>query len=366
MKLFLTISFLLIYTITYSQTKYAPMDFYSFLLPYSTRSLSLGGAGTALNADASAINHNPARLSLINEKTNYSIDTYSLPTTSNKFISAKYVYNKGINSIGFAINGFAQGTIKQVSEAGGTRPITLPSEYKMSVADAIMLSDNSSIGININYINRTKLMYTNILGASGITGGIGFIKKTTLSTSTDNELLTGVSIENIGGKSIDGFYKPTVLSLGTSFMHGYNENTSTTLPFLFGIELSKLMIPSLPIYDSVGTIVKGRNPNDVTGGAIFTNLFDDPYKKNIQKWRIQLYSEMILIPELLVRTGYSYENTIVGNRNFFTVGVGYALVKDKDIYNLDLGLVIPTKSDLNNLYNNVFSISFKYKTGYKW
>lgn len=356
----------MLYLSVYTQNQYAPISYFSFSLPNSTRSLSLGGAGVALNADASAINHNPARLSLINEKINYSIDTYNILATESKFISARYVYNKSNNSIGLGINGYNLGSINQISEAGGARNITLPSEYKISIADAIMLSDNSSIGININYINRTKLMYSNDLGTRGIVGGIGYIQKTTLSTSKDNELLTGISIENIGGKNKDGYFMPTVLSIGTTLLKGYNESSTTKLPFLVGIEFSKLLVPSLPIYDNTGKIIKGRNPNDVSTAALFSTLFDDPYKKNLEKWRIQLFSEMILIPELMLRTGYSNENTIIGNRNFLTLGLGYALVKEKDIYNLDFGYIIPTSMDTNNLYKNVFSISFKYKTGYKW
>ncbi len=354
----------------FAQTKYAPLGFSSFTLPQSTRSIGLAGAGTALSADASAINLNPARLSLIDEKVNFSLDTYTIPalatTNTSKYVSLKYVYNQSYNSFGIGINSYSLGDINQVSETGGTRTISLPNEYKISIADAMLITDNSSIGISFDYINKTQLLYSSIPGTSSLMGAIGYIQKHTLSESKDRELLTGVALENIGSKTRDGYFLPTTLSIGTTFMQGYNDHTGTKFPFLIGIELSKLLVPSLPIYDSVGNITKGRDPKNIAGISTILNSFlDDPYKKNLQKWRVQLYSEINLIPEFALRTGYSYENTIVGSRNFFTVGAGYTFIKDNDIYNIDLGYIIPAAPN-GILYKNIFSLSIKYKMGAKW
>jgi Type IX secretion system protein PorV len=368
----LTISFLLLVIFVYSQTNYAPIAFNSFLFPSSTRSIGLGGAGTALSADASAINLNPARLSLIDEKVNFSLDSYTFPSiksnNNSKYVSAKYVLNKKNNSLGIGINSYSLGEINQVSEAGGSQAISLSNEYKISIAESLLITDKSSIGISIDYINKNKLLYSSIPGISSIMGAIGYLYKTSLSKKADRELMSGVTIENIGAKTKDGYFLPTTFSIGTTYMQGYNEITTTTFPFFLGVEFSKLLVPSLPIYDTDGKITKGKDPRDISGvGTIFQSFFDDPNGKNLDKWRVQIYSEINLLPEFSIRTGYSTENKVVGNRNYFTIGLGYVYKNDKDLYNLDLGYIIPTdNSQLGNLYKNVLSFSLKYKMGSKW
>ena len=193
----LTISLLLVVIFVYSQTNYAPIAFNSFLLPSSTRSIGLAGAGTALSADASAINLNPARLSLINEKINFSLDTYTLPSiksnNNSKYVSAKYVLNQKNNSLGIGINSYSLGEINQVSEAGGSRGISLSNEYKISLAESLLITDKSSIGISIDYINKNKLLYSSIPGISSVMGAVGYIQKTNLSKNADRELMTGIA-----------------------------------------------------------------------------------------------------------------------------------------------------------------------------
>ncbi len=370
MKNIFIITLSLISILGYSQAKYAPIAFTSFTFPQSTRSIGLGGAGTALSPDASAINLNPARLSILDDKINISLDSYIIPAFSNgnlsKFTSLKYVYNKEYNSIGIGLNSYSLGDINQVSESGEISKISLPDEYKISIADAINLSNNTSIGISIDYLNKPQLLYSNVPAISNVMGGIGVINKTTLSSINDQELLSGIAIENLGALSKDGYFLPTTFSAGSTFMQGYNDKTNTSVSYLIGIEFSKLLVPSLPIYNSDGSIIKGTDPNSLTGIKSITNsFFDDPYGKNLAKWRVQLYSEINLLPQFSLRTGYSYENIKVGNRNFFTLGAGYEYIKELDNFNIDIAYIIPT-NNISNIYKNIFSLSIKYKMGSRW
>jgi hypothetical protein len=364
------ITLLLISILGYSQTKYAPIAFTSFTFPQSTRSIGLGSAGTALDPDASSINLNPARLCFIDEKINISLDSYIIPTLSNgnisKFTSLKYVSNNNYNSIGIGLNSYTLGEINQVSDYGDVTKISLPDEYKLSIADALFLSKNTSIGISIDYLNKPKLLYSNIPGISNFMGGVGLLNKTILSSSNDQQLLNGIAIENIGTLSKDGYFLPTTFSFGSTFMQGYNDIINFRSSYLIGIEFSKLLVPSLPIYDNEGNIIKGTDPNKISGiKSIANSFFDDPYGKNLAKWRVQIFSEVKLIPTLSLRSGFSYENIKVGNRNYFTLGAGYQYKNEFDNIDMDIAYIIPT-NNISNIYKNIFSLSLKYKMGTRW
>jgi hypothetical protein len=362
--------FLLIISISLNaQTKYAPIAFTSFTFPQSTRSIGLGAAGTAITPDASSITLNPARMILIDDEKNISLDTYVLPSLSrgnvSKYLNLSYIYNHDFNSFGISLKSYSLGDINQVTDDGEISKISLPDEYKITVADAMKLTKNTSIGISIDYLNKPQLLYSNVPGTSFVMGGLGVINKTFLSRLNDQELLTGMAIENMGALTKDRYFLPTTLSLGGTFMQGHNNATNKS-KYLFGVEFSKLLVPSLPIYDSEGKILKGTDPNSLTGIQAITNsLFDDPYGKNLAKWRIQLYSEYYFLPQFSFRTGYSYENIIIGNRNYFTLGAGYQYKNDVDNFNIDLAYVIPA-NNLINIYKNIFSFSIKYKLGSRW
>ena len=351
-----------------AQTGYAPTNYNFAFYPQETRSLSLASAGTALNADMSSININPARMGLFNEKNSYSFDTYKIPSISNNayFSSLKYILATGNNSLGASINYFSPGNYQYVSETGGMDFNTKPSEYKITIANARQLTDNSYIGISFNYLKRSRLPQSNINAVNTMAGDIGYVQRFTFKKGNDQQILTGFTLQNIGSKTSDGNFPPTNLSIGTTYLDGYSDENSVLYPFLIGIQFDKLLVPSLPIYNVDGTISVGVDPNTLSGiGSTFGSLFDDPMNKDLAKWRIHTYTEVILENIFTIRSGYSYENPNIGYRSYISLGGGFKWIKDESKYNIDFGILIPTDKT-QNPYNNVFSVSFNIKYGNRW
>jgi hypothetical protein len=359
---------LLITTTLKAQTGLAPVNYKLTYFPVETRSMSLGASGTSLNGDMSAINNNPARMGLFIEKNSYSFDTYKLPSISPSayYTSLKYILSKGNNSFGTSINYFTPGNYEYVSEGGGSLNTPRPAEYKVTLSDAIQIAKNSYIGASFNLLGRSKLPMSNQNSINSIAADLGYLQRFTFKKGNDDQILAGITLQNIGSKTNDGKFIPTNLSISSTYLKGYTDDNIVATPYLLGVQLDRMMVPSLPIYNIDGTILKGNDPNTLSGlGSIFSSLFDDPYNMNLTKWRVQTYGELILNNMIALRGGYSYENPIVGNRKYITLGTGIKWINNDSKYNLDMAIILPTNT-VQSVYSKIISISLNIKYGNRW
>ncbi|MCZ2338555.1 MAG: PorV/PorQ family protein [Chitinophagales bacterium] len=137
------------------------------------------------------------------------------------------------------------------------------------------------------------------------------------------------------------------------------------------LELSKLMVPSVPIYkrdsltneiiygdDGKPVILKGMDPNRNVIAGMFSSLWDSPagFEGEMSEFTIASGAEYWYNNLFRAAFGFFYEPRVSGNRQYFTLGAG---VRYK-IFGLDFSYLIPTVQR-NPLEHTVrFTLSFNF------
>jgi hypothetical protein len=150
----------------------------------------------------------------------------------------------------------------------------------------------------------------------------------------------GAVISNIGGKINYGrgaFYIPTNLKVGG----GLNYKIDAHNQFNFLVDLNKLLIPTPPLRDNNGVIVKGRDP-ETTGviSGILGSFNDAPdgFKEELREFTVSTGVEYWYNNFFAIRGGYFMESSMKGGRKYATTGLGFKI----NNYQLDLAYLIPT------------------------
>ena len=151
---------------------------------------------------------------------------------------------------------------------------------------------------------------------------------------------------------------------GTINLDSYNKLT-------FTIDLNKLLVPTPPIYYSVGEInakgdtVKtalkeikaGKDPTNLSvPAAIFQSFYDAPggFSEELKEITYSLGAEYWYNNQFAIRGGYFHENASKGNRKYYTVGAGFRMSG----FTIDFSYLMPVKQN-NPLARTLrFSLSF--------
>ena len=162
---------------------------------------------------------------------------------------------------------------------------------------------------------------------------------------------------------------PTTLRFGTGLKMDLNEYNS--LAFMF--DITKLLVPTPPVYDSVGGILYGMDDNVSVMAGIIQSFYDAPgYDKNgigngpfmeeLSEYNWALGVEYWYNNVFAVRGGYFNEAALKGNRKYFTLGAALKY----NVFGLDVSYLIPIGSTVgvspleNTLrFNLTYSISAK-------
>jgi hypothetical protein len=112
-----------------------------------------------------------------------------------------------------------------------------------------------------------------------------------------------------------------------------------------------LLIPTPPLRDNNGTIVRGRDP-EKTGviAGIFGSFSDAPdgIKEEFREITLSAGVEYWYNNFFALRGGYFIENKAKGGNKYLTTGLGFKI----NNYNLDLAYLVPTSqgSPLSNTW----------------
>jgi hypothetical protein len=282
-------------------------------------------------------------------------------------------------AVGASLRYFSLGDITFTDNNGNTIGQYNPNEFAIDAGASLKLSEYWSGGVAFRFIYSNLTLGQNVQGAAtnpGLAGAgdIGFFFQ-----NPDKKLFKkpvtwrfGVSITNIGNKikysdvQANGDYIPINLRLGTSNTIQIDDYNKFTL----SVELSKLMVPSVPVYDrdSNGVIqygpdgkpilVAGMDPNRNVIAGMFSSLWDSPrgFYGEILEFTIATGVEYWYNNLFRAAAGFFYEPRVSGNRQYFTVGAG---VRYK-IFGLDFSYLIPTVQR-NPLEHTVrFTLSFNF------
>eukprot|EP01037_Dinobryon_pediforme_P008669 gene8669-8761_t len=266
-----------------------------------SRSGAMGEAGVAISPDVNANYWNPAKLAFLENDNDVSI-SYSpwLRQDASQNDLGTYSPNE------FAING----------------------------SYARKFGEDFSLALTAGFIhsNLSNAFFSTGTGAQAKAGnalaaGVSlFYTKPTQEFGSDAIFSFGTNISNIGSKisyADNGpkYFLPANLKIGianTVNLDDYNQLT-------FALDFNKLLVPTPPILDANGNIVKGTSDNVSVPAGIFGSFTDAPggFSEELQEITISPGLEYWYNRLFAVRAGYFYENPNKGGSHYLTLGVGF-------------------------------------------
>ncbi|MNX88278.1 hypothetical protein D3C86_1202410 [compost metagenome] len=241
------------------------------LITPQARSGAMGNAGVALDADANASSINTAAMAFLPERTLGASVTYSpwlkslVPDMSLSYLSGYYRFNER-NTIGVSLRYFSIGNVQFTDNNSQSIGVFNPNELAFDVSYARSFGPDFSLGGSVRYI-YSDLFSGQSVGGTQVEAGqaiavdvSGLYKREGTLFGEPMIWSAGANISNIGTKisysaSKTPYFLPANLRLGTAFTFLKDDNR-----FTFALDLNKLMVPTQPIYDENGNIVKGKDP----------------------------------------------------------------------------------------------------------
>jgi len=303
-----------------------------------SRSGAMGDAGVAITPDVNANYWNPAKLAWLQEDDAVSL-SYSpwlrqlVPDISLSYLSYAHRLDDR-NTIGASLRYFNYGTIQFRDQNQNDLGTYSPNEFQLTGSFARKFGEEFSLGLTAGFVhsNLSNAFFSTGTGAqakagNALSAGVSlFYTKQTQEFGTDAIFSFGTNISNIGSKisySNDGpkYFLPANLKIGaanTVNLDDYNQLT-------FTVDFNKLLVPTPPILDSAGNIVKGKTDNVSVPTGIFQSFSDAPngFSQELQEITISTGIEYWYNQLFALRAGYFYENPHNGNSHYLTLGVGF-------------------------------------------
>ncbi len=335
-----------------------------------SRAGGMGDIGVATSPDANSQHWNAAKYSFIADDFGISMSYTPWLRSLVDDISISYLagykkFKKG-QAFGASLRYFSLGNITFTNIQGGTIKDFRPNEFALDASYSMLFTDGFSGAITLRYI------YSNLTG--GISSGnstthpgnavaadlsLYYTKNISLGGRPSN-MSYGLQVSNIGSKisytdDSESNFIPTNLRLGGTITYNIDDYNS----LMFGTDLNKLLVPTPPLYDSVGNIIAGKDPNVSPITGIWQSFSDAPggAKEEFREITWSFGTEYWYNKRFALRTGYFYEHATKGNRKFFTVGVGLKL----NVFQMDFAYLLPMQQT-NPLANTLrFSLLFDFK-----
>jgi hypothetical protein len=300
-----------------------------------SRSGAMGDAGVAISPDVNANFWNPSKLAFLESNDALSL-SYSpwlrhlVPDISLSYLSYAHKIDER-NTLGASLRYFNYGSIPLADENANQQGNYTPNEFSLDVSFARKFGDNFSLGLTARYIhsNISSVAFATNAGQATKAGN-AFAADVSLyyraPYGDGNTFAFGTNISNIGTKigfSDVGqkYFLPTNLKIGVANTWKLDE----TNEFTAALDLNKLLVPTPPIRDADGNIIKGHD-NDVSVPAgIFQSFGDAPggFSEEIKEITLSPGVEYWYNKQFAVRAGYFYENPMKGGRHYVTMGVGF-------------------------------------------
>lgn len=321
-----------------------------------SRSGAMGDAGVAISPDVNATYWNPAKLVFLQSDNAVSL-AYSpwlrqlVPDISLSYLSYAHRIDDR-NSIGASLRYFNYGTIQFRGSQEQDLGTYSPNEFAINGSFSRKFGDEFSLALTAGFVhsNLSNSFFATgndpqIRAGNALMAGVSlFYTHQTQEFGTDGTLNFGTNISNIGSKisySANGpkYFLPANLKIGianTINLDDYNQLT-------FTIDFNKLLVPTPPIVDTAGNIVKGKSDNVSVPQGIFQSFSDAPggFSEELQEITISPGIEYWYNQVFALRTGYFYENANKGGAHYFTMGVGFKY----DDFNFDFSYLAASQQN---------------------
>lgn len=340
------------------------------LITPDARTAGMGDAGVATQPDPNSASNNPAKLAFLGQSYGFSA-SYSpwlkslVPDISLTYLSGFFKTSEN-STLASSLRFFSLGEIQYVDINQQDLGIYSPNELAFDITYAKRFGDSFSLGTALRYIYSNLFSGQFAAGqqthaASAVAADISaYYKKPAIIFGTDAVVSAGINISNIGTKvnyvSSGGSrnFLPGNLRLGgaTTFL------VDDFSQFTFALDLSKLLVPTQPLYDSQGRIIAGKDPNRSVPAGILGSFSDAPggFGEELREINISTGIEYWYNQQFVFRAGYFYETPSKGNRRYFTAGAGLKY----NIFNIDFSYLMANaqKSALANTLR--FTLLFNF------
>ncbi|MFT6843151.1 MAG: hypothetical protein ACJASR_001925 [Psychroserpens sp.] len=341
------------------------------LIVPDARAGGMGDMGVATSADAFSLFHNPAKIVFSDRqiKTGLTYSPWLRNLTDDIFVgSGSYINRFSENSAwGADFKYFSLGQIDLTDDQGNPNGIINPNEFVATGSYALKLSETFSMGVSLKYI-RSNLAFTGTQGnalqpinsfAVDVSGYYQSFEEN--YGNFNGRYRIGFNISNIGPKVSyvpgEEDFIPTNLKFGGGFdfiLDDYNTISTT-------VEFTKLLVPTPPIRDGDGNIVRGKEDENIGWiQGMFSSFGDAPggFSEELSEFTYALGAEYLYNNAFALRAGYFHESEDKGNRQYFTLGGGFKT----NALNIDLSYLI-NSSDVNNPLENSLRFSLSFDLG---
>ena len=330
------------------------------LIRPDARSAALGEAGVALSPDANASFWNPAKVAFIDG--DYGATISYTPWLTNivndmfvGYLSGYYKITQE-QAISLSFRFFDLGELQFTDNIGSPIGTFNPNELALTATYSRKLSEKIGLGVTARYFN-SNLTGGFVGSAQGqaepinsFSADLGFYYNTDLTLGAKAaELALGAKIANIGPRvspsGTNSLFIPTNLTLGASLTTHIDPYNS----FSFLLDFNKLMVP---------TPDPNRTQDPSLFGGIFGSFGDAPggFSEELQEIIINAGVEYWYNELFAARVGYFAENQNKGDRQFFTLGVGFRY----QVFGIDFAYIVPSTGSRENPLQNTLSFTLHF------
>ncbi|CAM1339464.1 type IX secretion system outer membrane channel protein PorV [Tenacibaculum aestuarii] len=322
------------------------------LITPDARAGGMGDIGVATSSDAFAIFHNPAKTAFNQNRISIGVNytPWLRNLTDDIFVGGgSYVNRYSEKSAwGIDLKYFNLGDVPLRNNDNVDIGTEIPNELAITGIYSLKLSETFSMGIGLKYVHsnykiRSSDPNINAINSFAVDVSGYYQSEEANYGSFNGRYRLGFNIANIGPKveytpGVPNFI-PTNAKIGGGFDFIFDDMNI----FGLNLEFTKLLVPS--------------DPNSDRGWfeGMFTSLGDRSFKEELQETTWALGAEYLYNNSFALRTGYFHESQEKGQRQYFTLGAGFAT----KAFNIDLSYLINTAEVNNPLESTLrFSLSF--------
>lgn len=297
------------------------------------RAGGLGDAGVALSPDANATYWNPSKLAFIDDHSDIALSysPWMRRITSDVNLAYLSFVNRldDRNTLGASLRYFNLGQVDSRDDNLNPLGTLQPNEFSLDVSLARKYGKNMSLGLTARYIHSSLTQGASVSGQPTQAGN-AFAADVSMYYSKPNlnggSFAFGADISNIGTKMSynnggQQYFLPTNLRLGVANTFVIDDLDEFTL----ALDVNKLLVPSPPLRDNNGNIIKGTDDNRSVVSGIFGSFSDAPggFSEEMQEINFSPAFEYWYKKQFALRAGYFYENPNKGGRQYVTFGAGF-------------------------------------------
>jgi Type IX secretion system protein PorV len=324
-------------------------------LSADARTAGMGDVGLATSPDANSMFYNGSKTAFNQDKFGVAL-TY---TPWLKELDVKSSYQMALGSyyklndkeaISFGIRYFSLGSFTFTDNVGQEVSTFKPRDMAIEAGYSRKLSEKLGVGLNLRYINSR--IADNSTGTNAKAGN-SVAADLSAMYMLKKDWNVAIALTNLGGKINYGgtnSFIPATFAIGTAYTKNFNEENKLT----FGLDITKLMVPTPPDANDPAKVAAYENKSVVSSWFSSFGDASGGGSEELKEFQMGLGAEYSYKSMFSIRTGYFSENKLKGNRNYFTAGAGIKY----DVAGVNFSYLIPAGNNANtSALRNTFRVS---------